>query len=192
MAKDENSQVFRRAALVFLVLIAGGAAVSFLFGLGYNVGYAPDQPIPFSHKLHAGTYKIECMYCHTSVEKSKHANVPSMNVCMNCHLVVKPDSPHIQKLKELYAENRAFQWVKVHDMPDHVYFPHNRHVQRGVQCETCHGDVASMDKVYQYGKLSMGWCLDCHRGVTTPEYLYTDGQKPGTHVAPVNCNTCHY
>ena len=190
MAHGSNGQL-RRVLLGLLVLVILSAGVSVLFGLGYHTGYAPEQPIPFSHKLHAGMYKIPCMYCHSTAEKSKHASVPSMNVCMNCHLVVKPDSPHIQKLKELYAGNKAFQWVKVHDMPDHVYFSHARHVQRGVQCETCHGDVARMDRVTQVTKLSMGWCLDCHRGVTTPDYLYAEGQPRGP-VAPVNCNVCHY
>jgi hypothetical protein len=180
----------RRFFIALAALVLGGGFVGFLFGLGYHVGYAPEQPIPFSHKLHAGTYKIPCMYCHVTAEKSRHASVPSMNVCMNCHQLVKLDSPYIQKMHELYNKGEAFQWVKVHDLPDHVYFNHSRHVLRGVQCETCHGDVASMDRVFQHEKLSMGWCLDCHRGQTTPDYLYAEGQARGQ-VAPVNCNTCH-
>ena len=191
MNHGEFSQKFRSVLIAIVVLTVGGAVAQFLLGIGYHEGYSPEQPIPFSHRLHAGNYKIPCMYCHVTAEKSRHASVPAMNVCLNCHSVVKGDSPHIQKMKALYEKGQAFQWVRVHDMPDHVYFPHNRHIARGVQCETCHGDVAKMERVYQATKMSMGWCLDCHRGQTTPDYLYKEGEKRGP-VAPVNCNTCHY
>jgi hypothetical protein len=173
--------------------------------VGLNQGYAPDQPIPFSHKLHAGKYNIPCMYCHTGVEKSKHATVPSMNVCMNCHSVVKPESPHIQKLQALYKEGKeAFQWVKVNDLPDHVNFNHKRHVTKGIACETCHGDVKRMDVVRQDKPLTMGWCLDCHRGNTAPPHLarnsqtahkdaaFQPGSFPPAGVAPTSCYTCHH
>lgn len=175
------------AILGLTVLIC---AVRFGFNLGYNEGYAPVQPIPFRHKQHAGLYRIPCMYCHTNVEKSRHATVPPTQICMNCHSVVAPGSPYIQKMKELYSAGKSFEWVKVHDLPDHVYFPHNRHVNRGVQCESCHGDVKRMDRVTQASNLSMGWCIDCHRGKTTPDYLFSPSEQRGP-VAPVNCNTCH-
>ncbi len=165
-------------------------AVRFLFNLGYNEGYAPAQPVPFSHKQHAGLYRIPCMYCHIGVEKSRHAIVPPTQVCLNCHSVVMPGSPHIQKMKELYAAGKSFEWIKVHDLPDHVYFPHNRHVNRGVQCETCHGDVKRMARIGQAADLSMGWCVNCHRGKTAPDYLFAPGEAKGP-VAPTNCNTCH-
>ncbi|MGE4233434.1 MAG: cytochrome c3 family protein [Bacteriovoracia bacterium] len=178
---------------ILFAVVALGCVLYTLYRVGRNDGYSPDQPIPFSHKKHAGTYNIPCMYCHTSVEKSKHATVPPMNVCMNCHSVVKPDSPHIQKLKQLYLEKKEpFQWIKVHDLPDHVNFSHKRHIAKGVACETCHGDVKSMEKIKQAKPMTMGWCLDCHRGKTTPDYVYDNLKTPkGSQVAPTSCYTCH-
>lgn len=179
--------------LICALIVLGGAAVN--FPTASNQGYAPEQPIPFSHKIHAGDNKIACQYCHSSVETSRHATVPSMNVCMNCHSVVKTESPWIQQVKKTFTEGRAFEWVRVHELPDYVYFPHKRHVAKGVACETCHGDVKAMERVYQYGALTMGWCMDCHRGVTTPknvlETIYPGVKDPKGPVAPVNCNTCH-
>lgn len=146
-------------------------------GIGYNQGYAPEQPIPFDHSLHAGQYKIDCKYCHTSTETSRHASVPSLNICMNCHLTVGNDSPHIAKIREAYNNQTSIQWVKVHMLPDHVSFNHKRHVQKGVACATCHGDVENMKKIRQEQDLSMGWCVNCHR---QPE-----------NQAPLDCVTCH-
>jgi hypothetical protein len=163
-----------------------------------NQGYAPIQPIPFSHKLHAGANKIQCLYCHSGADKSRHATIPSSNVCMNCHSVVKTDSPHIQKLKKAYDEGKPIEWVRVHELPDYVYFSHKRHVAKGVSCETCHGNVKEMDRVEQKAALTMGWCMECHRGQTTPRNVMmkvyphdknaTGARKP---VANVSCNTCH-
>lgn len=186
-----------------VVLVLVGTGVAALYNVGRNDGYSPDQPIPFSHKRHVTENGIQCMYCHTGVEKSKHASVPSMNVCMNCHSVVAPDSPHIKKLKELYAEGKSIEWVKVHDLPDFVYFNHKRHVAKGIACETCHGDVGQMAKVTQVASLNMGWCLDCHRGNTTPKEVVSAIEKEkaadpvkaemlGGNVAPTNCYTCHH
>lgn len=146
--------------------------------MGYNQGYQPDQPIPFSHEQHAGLYKMDCKYCHTSTEVSKHASVPSLNVCMNCHLVVKTDSPWIQKLTEAYNSGKSIAWKKVHLLPDHVKFNHAAHIKAGKDCNTCHGPVETMSTVFQYSSLSMGWCVNCHR------------EKDNN--APVNCSTCHY
>ena len=145
---------------------------------GYNNKYAPDQPIPFSHALHAGQYKIDCQYCHASVSVSRHASVPAGNVCMNCHMVVKVDSPWIQKVAENYNANKPMEWQKVHLLPDFVKFNHAAHVAKGKQCQECHGPVEQMEVVEQYSTLSMGWCVNCHR---QPE-----------NNAPVNCGTCHY
>src|SRR5690606_10903716 len=103
---------------------------------------APSQPFPFSHAVHAGDRKIQCLYCHSNIEKSAHANIPSTAVCMNCHLVVKTDSPWIQKLTEMYNNDEPIKWVNVHVLPDYVYFNHQPHIQRGVSCDTCHGNVA--------------------------------------------------
>ncbi len=186
----------KKVIVLLVVLFVLGGVVNALRLVGRTDDYAPEQPIPFSHKLHAGQYQIPCMYCHSGAEKSHHATVPAMNVCMNCHSVVKPESPHIQKLKKLYNEEKQpFQWVKVHDLPDHVNFSHQRHVSKGVACETCHGDVKTMERIQQVQPMTMGWCLDCHRGITTPEYLLKDPefQKRAEHrnVAPTQCYTCH-
>jgi hypothetical protein len=176
-------------------------------------GYAPQQPIPYSHKLHAGALKIPCQYCHSGVEFSKHANIPSLGVCMNCHRVVKTDSPHIQKITQLYNEGKSIEWVRVHELPDHVRFNHQPHIAKGIACQQCHGPIQEMDTVTQNQPLTMGWCLSCHRGQTTPDKirqaayegkvkqselrqaagLKADAPNPhGNDVAPYNCSTCHY
>lgn len=158
---------------LFVTLISNNKIV-----IGYNQGYQPDQPIPFSHELHAGQYKINCQYCHASVEVSRHASVPSLNICMNCHMVVKVDSPWIQKITEAYNNGQSVAWKKVHLLPDHVKFNHSAHIIAGKDCKECHGPVEQMSVVYQYSPLSMGWCVNCHR---QPE-----------NNAPLNCSTCHY
>lgn len=147
--------------------------------IGYNKGYMPDQPIPFSHEIHAGRYKIDCRYCHTGAETTRHASVPSLNICMNCHTTIGANgSPAIAKLREAYEKDQPIQWEKVHLLPDHVKFNHSPHILAGKECRECHGPVETMSKVYQYESLSMGWCVNCHR---QPE-----------NQAPVTCSTCHY
>ncbi len=149
--------------------------------IGYNRGYSPDQPIHFSHELHAGQYKIQCLYCHSSAERAAHSAVPSLNICMNCHLVVATDKPAIQQITEAYNNNKPVVWKKVHMLPDFVKFNHAAHVAKfgaPTACHKCHGPVESMEKMYQYSSLSMGWCINCHR---QPE-----------NKAPVSCSTCHY
>ncbi len=146
--------------------------------IGYNQGYEPEQPIPYSHELHAGTYKLDCRYCHVAVETSRHASVPSLNICMNCHTTVALDKPNIQKLHELYNKGESIPWKKVHLLPDHVKFNHASHILKGKQCQECHGPVETMPVVTQVKSLSMGWCVDCHR-------------KPENN-APTQCSTCHY
>ena len=160
--------------------------------LFYNDGYQPDQPIPFSHKLHAGQYKIDCRYCHAGVDVSKHSSLPSLNVCMNCHLTVKTDSPWIKKMTEAYSENKPIAWQKVHLLPDHVKFSHFHHIKAGKDCATCHGPVENMEVVYQYKSLSMGWCVNCHRQAPDDNKLLQDLKEGGHSQAPVNCSTCHY
>ena len=146
--------------------------------IGYNKGYEPEQPIAFSHKLHAGQYKIDCKYCHVSVEVSRHSSVPSLNICMNCHLTVGLDKAGVQKLNEAYSEGVSIPWKKVHLLPDHVKFNHSAHIMAGKNCQDCHGPVETMATVSQYNDLSMGWCVNCHR-------------KPENN-APTECSTCHY
>jgi hypothetical protein len=192
-----NNQRSLGMALIVSLMIALGGALIYAFPSASNQWYAPVQPIPFSHKLHAGDKKIDCRYCHIGVDKSKHASVPALNVCMNCHKVVKTDSPHIQKLTKAYNEGRPIEWIRVHELPDFVAFNHKPHVEAGVSCETCHGDVKNMDILFQASPLTMGWCMNCHRGDTTPrevlQKFHPDVEDPkGLPVAPVNCSTCHY
>lgn len=146
--------------------------------VGYNQGYKPDQPLPFSHELHAGKYGINCKYCHTTTEVSRHASIPSLNICMNCHIQVKTSSPWIKKLQKAYYSGTSIAWQRVHMLPDFVKFNHAPHIKAGKKCQTCHGPVETMPQIYQYAPLSMGWCVNCHR-------------KPENH-APTNCSTCHY
>ncbi len=149
-----------------------------LMGIGVYQGYAPEQPIKFSHKLHAGDNQIACVYCHSGVEKSKHANIPSANVCMNCHMYIQ-EGPQYGKeeIGKIYAaldynpETRTYgpnqkpiQWIRVHSLPDHAYFNHSQHVAVGkIECTSCHGPIDSMEVVQQHSPLTMGWCIDCHR-----------------------------
>ncbi len=170
----------------------------------YNKGYQPVQPLPFSHKQHAGDYKIDCKYCHTSVAVSRHSSVPSLNICMNCHQVVATGSKFIQTLQDHYFNDKPVLWEKVHLLPDFVKFNHAAHVRAGKQCQTCHGPVEKMEEVYQYSDLSMGWCVNCHR---RPPDSYLDEcvvgeknqiaatnrcQSDQPQQAPINCATCHY
>lgn len=153
------------------------AVINTLYNLGNSKGYAPEQPIPFSHLRHVTQNKIPCQYCHSQVDKSRHASIPSMNVCMNCHSVVATDKPDIQKLRKLFEEGKSFEWVKVYDLPDFVYFNHARHIAKNVECKVCHGNVDQMARVVQATPMTMGWCVDCHRKQKEP--------------APVQCTTCH-
>ncbi len=162
-------------AFVFL----GYKTVDWGVNLGRQQGYQPTQPIHFSHALHAGTHKIDCQYCHSTANKGKHSNIPSLNTCMNCHKNVSKGPVYgTTEIAKIYAAvgwdattatydlNKAkpVEWVRIHNLPDHVYFNHSQHVNAGkVKCQTCHGPVETMDEVYQYAPLSMGWCINCHR-----------------------------
>jgi hypothetical protein len=144
----------------------GGAVLGIWFYFSprhTDVGYAPEQPLPYSHKLHAGDLGIDCRYCHVSVERSAVASVPPTQVCMNCHLRVRPDSPRLAVLRKSWAEGTPVPWVRVHKVADYVYFNHSSHVSRGVGCVECHGHIEQMVRVRQHQPLSMGWCLSCHR-----------------------------
>lgn len=191
-------KVLLAVASVFIVSVAGvGLYYFFPRPTVDNQGYMPDQPIPFSHKKHAGELKIDCRYCHTGAYKTRHAGIPSMNICMNCHRVVKTDSPHIQNLTQHFNEGKPIEWIRVHEEPDFVFFNHRPHVAAGVACQTCHGPVQEMEKIYQAEPLTMGWCKDCHDGRTTPpavlKKIHKGLENPrGKAVAPTNCSTCHY
>ncbi len=174
---------------VILFLVGGYYTTKGAIGLGRNKGYQPEQPIYYSHKVHAGINQINCLYCHGGAQDSKHASIPSMNVCMNCHMAINEykgpkfyteegeevnGTAQIQKLYE-YAgytpgkpwdpsKAKPIEWVKIHNLPDHVYFNHSQHIKAGkVQCQTCHGEITNMDEVKQFADLSMGWCINCHR-----------------------------
>jgi len=176
-----------------------------------DVGYAPVQPVPYSHALHAGEMGIDCRYCHNTVEVAAHAPIPPTQTCMNCHTNIRGTSSKLAPVRESNDTGMPVRWVRVHDLPDYVYFNHSAHVSRGVGCVTCHDRVDKMDVVYQAQKLSMGWCLDCHRNPDArlrPRELVTqmDWQPPsGTdraaygrrireqyHLNPSeDCSTCH-
>lgn len=128
-----------------------------------DVGYRPEQPVPYSHKVHAGDLGMDCRYCHSNVERSSHANVPATQTCMNCHTLIANDSEKLLPVRESWASGEPLQWVRVHMLPDYAYFDHSAHLNAGVGCESCHGNVAAMEVVEQKKPLSMGWCLDCHR-----------------------------
>ncbi len=159
----------------FKLLIPAGAVGGALYAvvfvwIGFSpktiaVGYAPEQPIPFSHALHAGELGMDCRYCHNTVEEAAHAAIPPVATCLNCHTNIRPDSPLLEPLrKAIDPENPvALEWVRVHDLPDYAYFNHSAHVRRGVSCVSCHGRIDQMEVVTQREPLSMGWCLECHR-----------------------------
>ena len=192
------SGIQKKLGVVVLTVLVGGASAYSVqsFPTASNQGYIPEQPIPYSHKLHAGTLKIPCLYCHYSAEKSKHAGVPPLEVCMNCHRIVKTDSPYIQKLTAAYNAGQPIEWIRVHELPDYVYFPHKRHVAKGIACQVCHGNIQEMERVQQHSALTMGWCMECHRGHTAPKSLlstvYPNVQHPEGPVAPIQCSTCHH
>ena len=152
----------------------------------FATGYQPVQPIPYSHRLHAGVMKIPCMYCHSGVLKSRTAGIPAVATCMNCHAVTKVDSPYIRRLAGVYKAETPMKWERIHRLPDHVYFDHRPHVNAGILCQTCHGEVQTMDAVYQHMSLRMGNCLGCHRD---PQYALPAGSRIGR--GPEHCNTCH-
>ncbi len=141
-----------------------------------NVGYHPEQPIPFSHKNHAGDRKIPCEYCHSSARRSASAGIPSSNTCMGCHKFAATDQEPIKFLTQKFKNNEPIEWTKVHDLPDFVRFTHASHVQSGVTCQECHGKVEEMGTVSQGAPLQMGWCVSCH-------------QERG---ANLQCEACHY
>lgn len=191
-----------RLRYIFLALV--GLTVVGVLGawelsrVGVHQGYSPEQPIAFPHKLHAGDNKVPCLYCHYAARTSRHAGIPPANVCMNCHNIVEKQTAEIEKLKEAVQQERPIRWVKIHNLPDFVYFNHSQHVQSGVACQTCHGPVEQMDRVQQKAPLTMGWCLECHREHAQIETndmkrvaLSLGGKYPKP-VAGTDCTSCHY
>lgn len=159
-----KSPAFAGIVTFIFVAVVAKATIDGLFTIGVQQGYAPDQPIKFSHKLHAGYYEIDCKYCHTGVEKSKNANIPSANICMNCHNTIRTNSEEIKKIYTAIENDEPIKWVRIHNLPDLAYFNHSQHVKvGGLECEQCHGNIKEMEVVQQYSLLTMGWCIDCHR-----------------------------
>ncbi|MEI6033458.1 MAG: cytochrome c3 family protein [Verrucomicrobiae bacterium] len=128
-----------------------------------RVGYMPIQPAPFSHAIHVGQLGIDCRYCHSFVEVAAHANIPTTQSCMACHAQIRAESPKLEAVRESWRTGRPVSWVRIHKLPDYVYFNHAAHVGRGVSCFSCHGPVNEMQAVWQDKPQSMSWCLDCHR-----------------------------
>jgi len=128
-----------------------------------QAGVAREQPVPFSHKHHAGELGIDCRYCHTGVEEQASAGIPPTQTCMNCHKIIWLDSPTLEPVRASFRDDQSIEWVKVYDLPDFVYFNHSIHVSRGIGCASCHGRVDQMNLVRQMPSLQMEWCLNCHR-----------------------------
>ena len=149
-------------------------------------GYAPEQPIPFSHRLHAGTMQIPCLYCHSGADRSRIAGVPALETCMNCHRVTKVDSPAIRQLTAVYQSGQPMPWQRIHHLPDHVFFDHRPHVAAGVACQTCHGEVQTMERISQQMSMRMSNCLGCHRD---PGPALPAGSP--IHKAAEQCGVCH-
>lgn len=222
-------------ATVILFLIGGYLTVDGAIGLGRTQNYEPKQPIFYSHAVHAGVNQINCQYCHVGVYQGKQATIPSVNICMNCHMAISSYSSksplydadgnkvdgtaEIQKLyqyagwdassKKYVTESKPIEWVRIHNLPDHVYFNHSQHVTVGkVQCQTCHGEITKMNEVYQFAPLSMGWCVNCHRstkvqfddnGFYSIYEKYHDAIKNKTmdsvtveNIGGTECQKCHY
>jgi cytochrome c551/c552 len=184
-----RNKAYIMLAVILLFFIGGYFTINGAIGLGRQKNYQPIQPIYYSHKVHAGTNQISCLYCHSTATESKHANIPSVNVCMNCHMAIKEyagepitredgtsvnGTAEIQKLYEYAGWNpdikkydragKPVEWIRIHNLPDHVYFNHSQHVNVGKQqCQTCHGPIQQMSEVKQFADLSMGWCINCHR-----------------------------
>jgi hypothetical protein len=169
----------------------------------FQVGYAPTQPVPYSHRLHVGQLGMDCRYCHANVETAAHAMVPPTQTCMGCHAQVKTDSAKLKPIRESWEKNTAVEWVKIHHLPDHAYFNHSVHVAVGVGCATCHGRIDRMEVVRSDQPINMGWCLDCHRNptpnlrpkdqVTNMEWTAEQAVNftPPAVNPPTHCSGCH-
>jgi len=155
-------RVLRPAATIVLVTLLGLIA-GFYANAAFFPGTQPEQPINFSHRIHAGDNEIPCMYCHIQARRSISAGVPSVNKCMGCHNEIATDRPQIRLLANYWYAKEPIPWVKVHDLPDFVHFTHKRHIAAGIECQTCHGPVEKMDVVSREAPLKMGLCLACHR-----------------------------
>lgn len=215
--KFELSAYLRSPAFIWIMTFVFTAimlktVIDGLYTVGVHQGFAPTQPIAFSHKLHAGDFQIDCNYCHTGVRESKNANIPSVNICMNCHSsILKVTgstelSTEIQKIYDAKLNDTPIEWVRVHNLPDLAYFNHAQHFEvGGIECQTCHGPIEEMEVVRQNANLTMGWCIDCHRttAINTKDNGYYD-KMVEVHsetsnnplvvedIGGLECSKCHY
>jgi hypothetical protein len=221
MTEDKSGDIFTFPKWTWV--LRPGIAVAAVGGLVYasvviylgfspqatDVGYMPTQPVPYSHALHVGQLGMDCRYCHTGVEVAAAAAIPPTQTCMNCHSKVRANSEKLIPVRESYATGMSVPWIRIHDLPDFVYFDHSAHVRRGVGCVSCHGRIDTMEVVFQDKPLSMGWCLECHRSpenhlrpvefVTQLDWVPEEDQLAlGTRLRetnninpPTDCNTCH-
>ena len=225
-----QNQFLMLVVAIFFLLASAYYVYGYLMQVGIDQGYQPVQPIHFSHKIHAGDNGIDCKYCHSSARVSKTSGIPSLNVCMNCHKSVYEykgeTSPEYSKefydgeIQKLYAaagwsdadqkytgESQPVKWVRIHNLPDFVYFNHSQHVSvAGVECQTCHGPVETMEVLYQHAPLTMGWCVNCHRetNVNVKDNAYYEkihkelSKKYGVEnltaaqMGGLECGKCHY
>lgn len=163
--------IIRVLIIGFFATIAGAMFLSSAYWVKYE---KPDpQPIAFPHDVHAGDQNIACVTCHTYVDKSKHATVPAMSVCMSCHASIQSDSPEIARLKEYWNEQEPIPWQRIHSLPKHVYFSHKRHIKADIECATCHGDMTVVKTVKQVRTLEMGFCVSCHNAKGAPKDCWT-------------------
>ena len=186
---DYNLKV-RLPVIAFVVIAVFAITYYASYAERNSIGYTPEQPVKFSHKLHAGSMQIDCKYCHTGVDKSRAASVPSVDICMNCHTLARTDKPEIVKLTSFYKENKPLEWKRVHRVPQFVYFNHSAHVNKDIDCVNCHGDVRAMEIVGQVNSFTMGACLSCHR---QPEKKISNYEeiKANLKKGPENCSACH-
>ena len=207
-------QIFPRSLnllpLVAAVALAvGGGVVTFIVAYYFSywntqVGYAPVQPVPFSHRLHAGQLGMDCRYCHANVERSYEAMIPPTQTCMGCHSVVRTESAALAPVRESWETGEPIEWVRVHNLPDHAYFDHSVHLSIGVGCATCHGRIDQMEVVTNQTPLSMSWCLDCHRNpepnlrpvseITNMAWERREGEEieyARYALPPETCSGCH-
>lgn len=210
-------KIRRRVIFLFLFALALGWQIKLMYeagtALGRQQGYEPDQPVKFSHQVHAGDNQIDCKYCHTTVEYAKSAGIPDVNICWNCHSLVREGTysgkHQIAKVVEAYEEARPIPWIRIHNLQDHAFFSHAQHVSVGkIDCGECHGPIEEMHRVRQVEDLSMGWCINCHRETGVQFFdntFYTQyeelqkrvkSEKIDTITAEMiggtECSKCHY
>jgi hypothetical protein len=194
---DRSSNALARASLVLtgLIVIALGVALNSLQRSPWvtRQGQRPDQPVPFSHKHHVEGLGLQCQYCHTSVEKSSYAGIPPTKTCMNCHSQIWTNASLLEPVRQSWATGESIPWIRVHDLPDYVYFNHEIHVNKGIGCASCHGRVDEMPLMYEENTLQMEWCLNCHRNpaknLRPTAEIYNMAWSGPSKTQPVWCGT---